>query len=491
MRTLPMQLPPELLTPAEMAQADHAAPGLGVPALTLMENAGRAVARAIRQRIRPARTLVLCGSGGNGGDGYVAARLLAQDGWPVAVAALSEPRPGSDAALMAARWKGPTHRFTAAEAARAELVIDAVFGAGLSRDLDPQVAAVLAAAQRRIAIDVPSGLDGATGAARGQVSPAELTITFFRLKPGHLLLPGRALCGDLVLADIGMPEGVLSPIGVRTFANGPGLWSLPRLTMAGQKYTRGMLTVLAGSQMAGAARMASMGARRAGAGLLTVVVQGNGDVLRSTEPGLIISDEPLEALLQDKRRQTWLCGPGLGLDRARAVLPALIAAERQILADADALGACAGEPDRLHGVAVITPHGGEFAKLFGPIGDDKLAAARAAAARIDAVVVLKGADTVIAAPDGRAAINHNAPPSLATAGSGDVLAGIIAGLLTQGMPAWEAAAAGVWLHGEAATLADPNSGGAGLIAEDLGDGIALALARVEAPSSLRLWGMPE
>jgi hydroxyethylthiazole kinase-like uncharacterized protein yjeF len=342
------------------------------------------------------------------------------------------------------------------------------------------VTAVLAAARRRVAIDVPSGLDGGTGSARGAVSPAELTVTFFRLKPGHLLLPGRELCGELVLADIGMPEAVLREIGARTFANGPALWSLPKLTMAGQKYTRGMLTVLAGSQMAGAARMASMGARRAGAGLLTVVVQGNGDVLRATEPGLIISEEPLDALLQDKRRRTWLCGPGLGLDRAREALPALIDAERQILADADALGACAGEPDRLRGVAVITPHGGEFAKLFGPVGHDKLAAARAAAARIEAVVVLKGADTVIAAPDGRAAINHNAPPSLATAGSGDVLAGIIAGLLTQGMPAWEAAAAGVWLHGEAARLADPSSGGAGLIAEDLGDGIAAALARVEA-----------
>ncbi|MBW4023350.1 MAG: NAD(P)H-hydrate dehydratase [Proteobacteria bacterium] len=463
-----------------MGRADSAAPGLGVPSLTLMENAGRAVARAIRQRMRPARTLVLCGPGNNGGDGYVVARLLAQEGWPLAVAALAEPRAGTDGAAMAARWRGARADFTRDAAARADLVVDAVFGAGLSRDLDPAVADVLAAARRLVAIDVPSGLDGATGAARGHAPRAELTVTFFRAKPGHLLLPGRELCGALVIADIGMPEDVLSAIGVNTFANCPSLWSLPRLTVAGQKYTRGMLSVLAGSQMAGAARMASMGARRAGAGLLTLVVQGNGDVLRATEPGLIVSEASLAELLDDERRRTWLCGPGLGLDRAREALPQLIAAGRQIVADADALGACAGQPDRLRGVSVITPHGGEFAKLFGPPGVDKLAAARAAAARIGAVVVLKGADTVIAAPDGRAAINHNAPPSLATAGSGDVLAGIIAGLLTQGMEAWKAAAAGVWLHGEAATLVDPNPGGAGLIAEDLPDGVARAMASLDA-----------
>lgn len=473
-----MDFPPELLTPDEMGQVDRAAPGLGVPSLTLMENAGRAVARAIMQRMRPARTLVLCGSGGNGGDGYVVARLLAQAGWPIVVAAMAPPRPGSDAAAMAARWKGPLCPFSESEAARADLVIDAVFGAGLSRDLDPQVEVVLAASRRIVAIDVPSGLDGASGAARGRAPHAVLTVTFFRLKPGHLLLPGRELCGELVLADIGMPAGVLEGVPIRTFANGPRLWSLPDLTMAGQKYTRGMLTVLAGSQMAGAARMASMGARRAGAGLLTVVVQGNGDVLRATEPGLIISESPLAALLEDQRRKTWLCGPGLGLDRAREVLPQLIAAGRQIVADADALGACAGAPEKLRGVSIITPHGGEFAKLFGPVGDNKLAAARAAAQRIGAVVVLKGADTVIAAPDGRAAINNNAPPSLATAGSGDVLAGIIAGLLTQGMEPWAAAAAGVWLHGEAASLADPDTGGAGLIAEDLPHGLVRALARL-------------
>lgn len=468
-----MRFPSELLTPTEMGAVDARAPGLGVSGITLMENAGRAVARAIRRRFPPGRTLVLCGPGNNGGDGYVVARLLQQEGWPVRLACLGASKPGSDAAAMAALWRGPMAPFTAAEAARADLVVDAVFGAGLTRDLDPKVSEVLAAARRIVAVDVPSGLDGETGAARGAVARAALTVTFHRLKPGHLLLPGRALCGALQLADIGMPAGAMLTDQVKTFINSPDLWALPQLGMAGQKYTRGMLSVLAGSEMAGAARMAAMGARRAGAGLLTMVVQGDGDVLRATEPGLIVSEAIVQELLQDQRRKTWLCGPGLGLDRARAVLPLLIAAGRRIVADADALGACAGVPEQLRGVSIITPHGGEFARLFGPVGPCKLAAARAAAARIDAVVVLKGADTVIAAPDGRAAINNNAPPSLATAGSGDVLAGIIAGLLTQGMEPWAAAAAGVWLHGEAANLA-PH--GAALIAEDLPEGLTRALA---------------
>lgn len=468
-----MRYPPELLTPAEMAAVDARAPGLGVSGLQLMENAGRAVARAIRRRFPPCRVLVLCGPDNNGGDGYVVARLLQEMGWPVRLARLGLPRAGTDAAAMAALWRGPEAAFAPEDVARADLVVDAVFGAGLTRDLDPGVSAVLAAARRIVAVDVPSGLDGATGGARGAVARAALTVTFHRLKPGHLLLPGRALCGDLHLADIGMPPGAMLKDEVKTFANGPDLWALPALTVSGQKYTRGMLSVLAGSEMAGAARMAAMGARRAGAGLLTLVVEGDGDVLRATEPGLIVSEAPLETLLQDQRRKTWLCGPGLGLDRARRVLPQLIAAGPRIVADADALGACAGDPDKLRGVSVITPHGGEFAKLFGPVGECKLAAARAAAVRIGAVVVFKGADTVIAAPDGRAAINHNAPPSLATAGSGDVLAGIIAGLLTQGMAPFEAAAAGVWLHGEAAQRA-PHA--AALIAEDLGEGLARTFA---------------
>jgi hydroxyethylthiazole kinase-like uncharacterized protein yjeF len=484
---------PELLAPQEMARADAASPGLGVPGPVLMANAGRAVARAVQARFRPCRTLVLCGPGNNGGDGYVAARLLAEQGWPIAVAALAPPRAGSDAAWAAAQWHGPAARFVPAEAARAGLVIDAVFGAGLARDVDGLVADTLRASQRVVAVDVPSGLDGATGAVRGFAPQAALTVTFFRLKPGHLLLPGRERCGAIVLADIGMPVAALDQVRPRTFANLPELWPLPRLDPEAHKYARGHVTVLGSAAMTGAARLAADAARRAGAGMVTIAARGGGDVYRAGSPGLLVNEAPLAELLQDPRRHVWVCGPGLGADTARSALPVLIAAQRTVVADADAFSAFAGDPDAFRGAAVLTPHAGEFARVFGPAGD-RLAAARVAASRTGAVVLLKGADTIVAAPDGRAAINASAPPWLATAGAGDVLAGIIAGLLGQGMPAWEAAAAGAWLHGRAAVLAGP-----GMVAEDLIPALTRAFAATMNPpkfatpglSSARRNGVPE
>jgi len=451
-----------LLTPTEMARADARAAALGVATPVLMENAGRAVARAVRARLRPCRTLVLCGPGNNGGDGYVAARLLAEIGWPVAVASLAEPRAGSDAAGAAARWRGPLVRFAPESAERAGLVIDAVFGAGLARDVDGPAADTLAAASRIVAIDVPSGVDGATGAVRGRAAPARLTVTFFRLKPGHLLLPGRDLCGETLVADIGLPAAVLADVGATCWANGPWLWRVPEPAASGHKYTRGHVTVLGGAAMTGAARLAAAGARRAGAGMLTIAATSGADIYRQGDAGVIVSDAPLATLLEDERRHVWVCGPGLGAAEARAAFPALVAAGRAVVGDADLFTAFADAPESLRGAAVLTPHEGEFARVFGAAGTDRVSAARAAAARTGAVVLLKGSDTIVAAPDGRVAINASAPPWLGTAGAGDVLSGVIAGLLAQGMPAWEAAACGAWLHGRAAALAGP-----GMLAEDL------------------------
>jgi hydroxyethylthiazole kinase-like uncharacterized protein yjeF len=404
----------------------------------LIAAAGRAVARSVTERFAPCRTLVLVGPGNNGADGAAAAEHLALAGWPVRVRRFDQA--------------------TVEEVARAELVMDAIFGAGLSRDISAGTAALLRAARRLVAIDVPSGLDGATGAIRGYAPQAVLTVTFFRAKPGHYLYPGRALCGELLIRDIGIPATLLEAIKPRTWLNTPALWRLPVRTATGHKYSSGDVTVLCGT-MPGAARLACAAARRAGAGMVTLAAEMP---MIMPEAGLIVRADPLEILLQDKRRRTWVCGPGLGTGAGAKLAQLIAMGGLAIVADADALSACAGAPERLRGAAVLTPHEGEFARVFGPVGDDKLAAVRAAAFVAGAVTVLKGPDTIIATPDGRAAINANAPPWLATGGTGDVLAGLIAALLAQGMAPFEAACAGVWLHGEAANRIGP-----GLIAEDL------------------------
>jgi len=465
-----------LLTPAEMARADAAAIAAGAPGQALMEAAGRALARAVQRRFRPCRALVLAGPGNNGGDGYVAARLLERAGWPVAVAPLAPPRAGSDAARAASLWRGPLAPFAPAEASRAGLVLDCVFGAGLDRPLPAQVADTLAAAGGPVvAADVPSGLDGATGQALGRVAAAALTVTFARLKPGHLLLPGRLLCGETLCADIGMPDAALAASGARLWQNAPGLWRLPPLPADAHKWSRGAVVVAGGAAMPGAARLAAAAARRAGAGHVTIAAApGEGAAFRAAEAGLVVTEAPLAALFD--RPRAVVLGPGLPPDDAtRRLLAEALAARAPVVADAGALTACAGRPEALAGSALLTPHDGEFARLFGPAGPDRVAAVRAAAARTGAVVLLKGPATVIAAPDGRAAIEAHAPADLATAGTGDVLAGVAAALLARGMPPFEAGCAAAWLQAEAARRAGP-----GLIAEDLAPLLPAALAAAES-----------
>lgn len=479
-----------LLTTSEMAAADRAAMAAGVSGPVLMEAAGWQVARAIRRRLTPRPVAVLCGPGNNGGDGFVVARLLQRWGWPVRLALLGAvERLKGDAAVMAARWHGPVHSLDLEILDGAPLVVDALFGAGLQRPLEGVARSMVEEINRRrlavVAVDLPSGLDGDTGQVLGAVAEALFTVTFFRPKPGHLLMPGQLSCGDLLVGDIGIPETVLGPIAPRTFVNDPALWSsrLPRPRPLGNKYDRGHLLVAGGGRMTGAARLAALAGRRAGAGLVTIAAPAEAlAVYRGDSPGTIVeSMDAWDDLLADRRRNAVVAGPGLGVgDEARRLVLSALAAGKACVIDADALTSFAADPAALWlagGSPVVTPHDGEFVRLFAHSGD-RLTRARRAAADSGAVVVLKGPDSVVAAPDGRAAIAANGPPGLATAGSGDVLAGVIGGLLAQGMAPFEAAAAAVWIQGAAAAIR-----GAGLIAEDLIDSLPAVLAILERDPS--------
>ena len=471
----------ELLSVEEMYAADRAAMDSGIPGERLMEAAGHAITAEIRRRWASRPTVVLCGPGNNGGDGFVVARLLQTAGWPVTVALLGA-RDGltGDAGINAGRWEGEVVALSASVLDGAELVVDALFGAGLGRALDGEALAVVRALERMdvpcVAVDVPSGVHGDTGMVLGAAPHAGLTVTFFRRKPGHLLLPGRVRAGEVVVADIGIPEGVLDAIAPRTAANAPALWEdlFPQPALEAHKYTRGHALIAGGATMTGAARLAARAARRAGAGLVTVAGAPDQQAVYSADaPGLLTlpftTADEFDEILADERKNAVLVGPGNGVNRTTHDT-VLAAAERgrALVLDADALTVFGDDPKELFAAlggvpAVITPHEGEFSRLFRMTGD-KLSRARAAARESGAVVLLKGADTVIAHPDGRAAINENAPPTLATAGAGDVLAGICVGLLAQEMPPFEAACAACWIHGAAAARFGP-----GLIAEDLCD----------------------
>jgi len=473
-----------------MEEADRLTAAAGTPGTELMHHAGLAVAREATQRWSTRPVAVLCGPGNNGGDGFVAASALAARGWPVRVGLLgSRERLRGDALFHAERWTGTVEPLDVRVLDGAQLVVDALFGSGLSRPLGAEVLPMLeAVAARRlpvIAVDVPSGIMGDSGESLGAIA-ADCTVTFTRKKPGHVLLPGRELCGHTVVADIGTPASVLERIAVDTWENDPALWRerLPRPKAAGNKYTRGHALLCGGYPMSGAARMAARAAARAGAGLTTIAVpEAALEVYAAALTSIMVrplsKPDDLKHLLADSRFTALLIGPGAGVsNETRERSLAMLATGRPVLLDADALSAFAQDPKALFAAlnqrCVLTPHEGEFARLF-TIAGDKLARARAAARTSGAVVVLKGADCVIAAPDGRAIINSNAPPTLATAGSGDVLGGMILGLLTQGMESFSAAAAAVWLHSAAAADFGP-----GLLAEDLPDLLPPVLRRLGA-----------
>lgn len=494
-----------LLTVAEMAQAENLTMQAGTPGQVLMERAGRAVAEAILARWTTRPVAVLCGPGNNGGDGLVIARCLSEAGWPVRVALLGEWSAFQGDALIQARHWDPASCVPVHPDALdgAELVVDALFGSGLSRPMVDMAAITLQAVAQSgvpmVAVDVPSGVFGDTGANAGAVK-ATLTVTFFRKKPAHVLMPGRALCGEVVVADLGLLADVGEFVQPATFENTPEYWlaDWPRLADDDHKYQRGHALVYGGGVMTGASRLSAQTAARAGAGLTTVAVPESAWPVYAAALNSIMVQPmsgrdsvelaaSLREVLGDARISAVLLGPGAAGGLARGVRPLVevaLASGRPVVLDADALSAFEHDPEALFALiksarapVVLTPHEGEFARLFPQAktlpAPDKLSRARWAAQRSGAVVVLKGADTVIAAPDGAALVNTNAPATLATAGAGDVLAGLITGLLAQGMAVFHAAAAAVWFHGEAA-----QAFGAGLIADDLPDQLPAVLQKL-------------
>lgn len=480
----------ELLLPEEMAECDRRAVTDGpFDGLGLMRRAGAAVFDVVLQRFPAAsRVDVLCGPGNNGGDGYVVAELLRRVGVNVAVYGEGPPRKGSDAALAAAECKVWPQPLAAFAPASGSVVVDAIYGAGLARPVGEGVGRVIdlvdQAAIPVVAVDLPTGVSGATGEVLGKAFRAALTVTFVRKKPGHLLLPGRTLCGELFVADIGIGDGVVSSVGATCFENQPPLWfsRFPTPAIEAHKYSRGHVAVFSGDATAtGAARLSALAAARAGAGAVTLLSPSealaiNAAHLTSIMPRKADTLEEVLALFAARRPAAFVYGPGLSAaPQTGSFLFEMLdqGVQAPAVLDASALTALAHEPGLLAAPfggraaeLVITPHHGEFGRLFPDLDADavpsKLQRARLAAQRVEAAVVYKGPDTVIAAPDGRAAINTNGTPWLATAGSGDVLSGIVAGLLAQRMPAFEAACAGVWIHAEAARRFGP-----GLIAEDL------------------------
>jgi hydroxyethylthiazole kinase-like uncharacterized protein yjeF len=479
----------EVLTAAEMERADRLTIAAGTPGFALMLSAGQAVAEAAMDLVEEGPILVVAGGGNNGGDGFVAAAELAARGREVSVILLCERDSlQGDAASAARGWKHPVLPFNPQAIGRPALIIDALFGSGLDRIVkgDPHdiIEAINANGAPVLSVDLPSGVNGTTGAVMGIAVRAAETVTFFRKKPAHLLLPGRIHCGRVRVADIGIDARVLAEIRPRTFENMPQAWrkSFPVPKIDGHKYARGHAVVASGDIAAtGAARLSARGALRAGAGLVTLAsprdaLAVNASALTAVMVRAIDTPGEFAELLTDKRFNASAIGPGAGLgQRTRDFVLTALSAKRRLVLDADALTSFADAPDHLFEAikasdgpqVVLTPHEGEFPRLFSDISNkypqrSKLERVRAAAERSGAVVLLKGPDTVVASPDGRAAIAANAPPWLATAGAGDVLTGMIAGMLAQGVAAFEAATIGVWMHGEAAREAGP-----GLIAEDL------------------------
>jgi len=458
-----------LLSVSEIYEADRRTIKNGTPGVQLMEAAGSAIAREIIKRWHPCKIVILCGPGNNGGDGFVVGRILQEKGWAVRILLLGDRENlQGDAKAHADKCPCPLAPMSPEGVGGAELVVDALFGAGLARKIDGMPAATLRAVQDKqipvVAVDTPSGVHGDSGAVLGLALQAQLTVTFAAAKTGHYLMPGRALCGELVVADIGIADEMIESLNPACRLNQPkALFPWPAVDS--HKYHRGHGVIIGGQQMTGAARLAAVCARRIGAGLITIAAQGAACMIyRQTEPGNLVCNDDLDDLLNDPRKNAVLVGPGLGIGQGRrAMVAGLMQTDKHLVLDADALSMLADHAwAKRQAETILTPHEGEFARLFPDLSGSKLERARQAAQISQATVLLKGPDTIIAAPDGRCAINASGTPWLATAGSGDSLSGICLGLLAQGLSGFNAACLGAWLHGKCAELVGP-----GLISEDI------------------------
>lgn len=485
--------PCSLLTRAEATELDRLTIAFGAEGRTLMQRAGAAVMTVIEQHYEPTRCLVLCGTGKNGGDGFVVAESLRQAGWDVACIACGQLPESGDAHAVRASYQGSVLAWSQDLLAEAGLVVDAIFGVGLARPLEPATAAIVAAVNKSgvpvVAIDMPSGIQADSGAVLGAALRATHTVTFTRKKPGLLLLPGRDYAGQVIVADINMDTDALYNLPLRFAENAPALWRdmLPQFLPTQHKYDHGHALILGGGVMTGAARLAARACQRTGAGLVSIAAPPYATLVYASNLDSVLV-QPITTLddwqkqIDDRRKTAFLLGPGAGVSELlqQQVLAAL-ATDKPTVLDADALTCFAEAPEQLFRAVrphtVLTPHSGEFLRLFGPQQEfsDRLAVVSRMAQMLQCVILLKGSDTVIAAPDGRAIINANAPAWLATAGSGDVLAGVIAGFMTQGVAAFHAACIGAWLHGAAAQNFQP-----GMIAEDLIASLPATLEKLAA-----------
>jgi NAD(P)H-hydrate epimerase len=480
-----------LLSAEQMRAAENATIAAGTPGFILMKQAGEKAAHTIMERFSPSPILVLCGPGNNGGDGFILAQTLLEHGWPVNLWASSHELSG-DAKEASKMYRGNRIGDITSEPLESySLIVDALFGTGLTRNIENEFNTVIEdvnnAKAHVIALDIPSGVHTNTGDVMGNAIEANHTITFSHAKPGHFLLPGKNLTGDLITLDIGIELGGISP---ETYQNTPLLWRnhFPQPHVHSHKYNRGYTLVIGGPiTKTGAAKLASRSALRIGSGLVSIACDRESLPIYATSQAavmtvLIEQESDFTTLLDDERINSVVIGPGAGLtDQTKNRVRNILNAGKHCVLDADALRLFSEHPDMLfkhiNGSCILTPHEGEFQHLFNNISvdmeADKLTRACQAAKLSGATIIYKGSDTVIATPEGKAALSSHTASSLATAGTGDVLAGLCGGLLAQGMSAFESAAAASWIHAEAATLFGP-----GLIAEDLPELIPAVLRDV-------------